>query len=123
MPGGKIETGEATLKAAKRELEEETLLTGMHWYAGGAFRCTDSIHRNEDGEVAFHYVISQCFCITATESAAPPQMVASDDAADAKWVTLEQVNEFVILGHTTPGVLKVIEHAEVLYEKGMLPCS
>jgi hypothetical protein len=40
-----------------------------------------------------------------------------DDAADAKWFTL---GEMQLLQKLTPGVIQVIETLENMYEKGLL---
>ena len=117
LPGGKIESGEGTLAAAQRELHEETQLAPQEWYEG-PFQCTDSIHRNK-GAVTFHYVIAQCFCTVAEEQ----PLVPSDDAADAKWFNLEEMQLAYDQGKMTPGVVQVVKRAEKMYEKGFLPTN
>eukprot|EP00985_Skeletonema_marinoi_P020789 scaffold12430_cov137-Skeletonema_marinoi.AAC.21 len=119
--GGKIESDEATMDAAKRELREETGLGDstqhtqqwtLKWYDDGPFTCSDAI---ADG---FHYVISQCFAEVIASS--QPNIEASDDAMDAKWWSAKEVEVAESAGTVSPGVLKVLKRSELLYEKGLL---
>ncbi|KAL7545925.1 hypothetical protein ACHAWF_009275 [Thalassiosira exigua] len=137
FPGGRIEPGEGTLDAAKRELAEETglevarrnpgedLIAGetpsdyeLRWHPNGPFACSDVIGRG------YHYVIGQCFA----EAVAPskPLVSASDDAMDARWWSVEEVREAERgegEGGVTRGVLRVLERSERLYAKGLLECE
>lgn len=150
FPGGKIEAGERILDAAKRELFEETRLVapchpivaddesttttstsdcGMKWHNFGAFACSDSIHlpsQLEEGSssirtTGFHYVISQCFAEII--SSAMPDITASDDAEDARWWSVEEIQLAEKDGKVTRGVWRVVERAEILYSKGLLECT
>ena len=120
FPGGKIETNEVTMAAAKRELMEETGLVEnisnqqwtLKWFEDGPFTCSDAI---TDG---YHYVISQCFAEIIASS--QPNIEASDDAMDAKWFSVKEVEVAESAGNVSPGVLRVLRRSELLYDKGLL---
>jgi len=112
IPGGKIELGETVLVGGQRELQEECQLhpSELNWYNDGAFSVTDSIHKDTTtGDIMFHYTIAHCFAQTKSER---PKLTPSDDAADAKWLNIEEVEQMLIRGETTRGVLNVLRKAE-----------
>ena len=86
LPGGAQELGETAEQAAHRELEEETgLKVGkMHLAAN-----VDSIHRDDDGRVRFHYTIID-FAAAWVEGEA----VAASDAEEAIWAPLDRLDDF-----------------------------
>eukprot|EP00979_Chaetoceros_neogracilis_P008570 scaffold1904_cov280-Chaetoceros_neogracile.AAC.32 len=143
LPGGKIEAGELSITAAKRELSEETCLSSEHtkgwklnWCDDAPICTTDSIHfeenessnKKEDNverKILFHYVISQWFVeiLNADSSSIDyrrPTLLASDDAADAKWFNIDDVTAGIKKGEITPGLEKVLLRTELMYEKGLL---
>jgi len=160
-----VESGERSIDAAKRELEEETGLVvllpsskledggsssssggwDMIWSEDGPISITDSItvvDQEGEGEgggesyVKYHYVISQWFVRLSSSAAAasssssssttvsnpplPPTLTAGDDAADVKWWDLDEIQKGVERGEVTRGVVRVINRAEMLYDKGIL---
>ena len=119
LPGGKIEVGEPTLDAAQREITEETQLQveSCEWLPC-PFMTTDSIVKNGNNEesVAFHYLIAHCF---ARAPKGLPLVVPSEDALDAKWYTLQEI-EAMQQDQVSELVVKVIERAEELHTKDAL---
>mmetsp|Transcript_3884 Transcript_3884/g.5926 ORF Transcript_3884/g.5926 Transcript_3884/m.5926 type:complete len:203 (-) Transcript_3884:305-913(-) len=118
LPGGKIEPGETTLDGAQRELQEECQLqpSSLDWYSDGAFCVTDSIHKDSNtGDIQFHYMIAQCYARAQSELPLTP----SDDAADAKWITIPEIEQYLIRGETTQGVLNVLRKAEAFSLRGL----
>ena len=86
LPGGAQRLGESAEQAARRELAEETgLSTGALHLAAYA----DSIHRDPDGRIRFHYTILD-FCTAWTGGEA----VAGGDAAAVTWARLDRLAEY-----------------------------
>ena len=116
LPGGKIELNETTLSAAARELEEETGLgpssVRFHPWPIGA---SDVITTDPaSGQLAFHYVITQCFA-WANADAKP---VCGDDASAVRWATRAEVDSGVLdLGGNVGAIL---QRAEELMDCGGL---
>lgn len=91
LPGGKVKLGEPLLAAAKRELLEET---GLSADLKGPVETFDSIQRDENGHILFHYVLA-----VFVGSARSDDLRAGDDAAAAEWVSLTKLGNRL----TTPG--------------------
>ncbi len=86
LPGGAQKLGETAEQAARRELAEETgLVAGRLHLAGHA----DSIHRDADGAIRFHYTILD-FCTAWTGGAA----LAGGDAAELAWAALDRLDPY-----------------------------
>lgn len=82
IPGGSVELGETMREAAEREVLEET---GVRIRAGELVHAFDSVVRDDDGRVRFHYVILDF----AAEDLGG-EVVAGGDAADARFVSREE---------------------------------
>ena len=83
FPGGKVLAGEALAVAATRETREET---GVAIRDLRQLDVVEIIDRDSDGLVSSHHVLV-VFAATADEVAA----AAGDDAAEARWVAVEEL--------------------------------
>ncbi len=84
IPGGKIAAGEPLAAAVEREILEET---GIAIRAGELAWHFEFIERDGDGAVRYHYVVLDFF---AEYLHGEPR--AGDDAADARWVPLDELD-------------------------------
>lgn len=85
VPGGRLRLGEPLGQAAEREILEET---GIVIRAGKPVFTLDTIDRDEEGRVRFHYVIVD---LSAEYVSGTPR--GGDDALEARWVSENELDE------------------------------
>jgi len=88
IPGGRVEIGETLQQAAEREVLEET---GITIRAGKPVFAFDYIERDAAGRVRFHYII-----IDLNAEYIRGEPCPGDDAAEARWVTPQQINRLEV---------------------------
>jgi 8-oxo-dGTP diphosphatase len=77
FPGGVLELGETVAEGAMRELREET---GVVADPAGTLTVLDTLHRDEDGRVRYHYVLVAVLGVWKEGDG-----VAGDDADEVAW--------------------------------------
>jgi mutator protein MutT len=97
VPGGRVEGGETLAEATVRELREETGLDAA---------CDELVGWVERIGEGYHYLIFD-FRVTVLDPEAP---VAGDDAGEAAWVPLGEVDHLALVNGL----------AEFLHEHGIL---
>ncbi|MGH9642267.1 MAG: NUDIX hydrolase [Terriglobales bacterium] len=88
VPGGALEVGETLRECAAREALEET---GLKVQAGEVLEVFDSIYRQANGRIQFHYVLIDFACRWIEG-----ELRAGGDAVQAKWVTLGELSEYEV---------------------------
>ena len=98
IPGGALEIGELVREAAVREAREET---GLIVEPGELLGVFDRVLRDAEKRVQYHYVLIDFLCRRTGG-----ELVASDDAAEARWFRREQLPELGLAKDTLEVITK-----------------
>ena len=106
IPGGVVEVGETVEEAVAREVREET---GCYCTPIKHLATFDSIRRDEDGRVHWHYILFEYLCHYVSG-----EPHAGDDAVEARWISLNDLGAVDIMESTRRFVEKTA------HEEGLL---
>ena len=101
FPGGVLELGETVAQGAMRELFEET---GVVAEAAGTLTVIDTIDRDNEGRVRYHYTL-----VAVIGQWRSGEGVAGDDADEVAWITRDEIVEQNL--PTAPALLPLIDLA------------
>jgi 8-oxo-dGTP diphosphatase len=104
FPGGVLELGETVAQGAMRELLEETGVTAE---PTGPLTVIDSIDRDDEGRVRYHYTLA---VVTGEWQAG--EGIAGDDADEVAWLTRAEIVDRRL--PTAPSLLPLIDLALAL---------
>jgi 8-oxo-dGTP diphosphatase len=101
FPGGVLELGETMAQGAMRELLEETGVTAE---AAGPLTVIDTIDRDGEGRVRYHYTL-----VAVIGHWQSGEGVAGDDADEIAWLTRTEIIEQNL--PTAPALLSLLDLA------------
>ena len=113
FPGGVLELGETVAQGAMRELFEET---GVEAEAGGPLTVIDTIDRDSEGRVRYHYAL-----VAVIGHWRSGEGVAGDDADEVAWLTRAEIVEQNL--PIAPALLPLIDLALRKMECSERSCS
>ena len=105
FPGGVLELGETVAAGAMRELFEET---GVVADAAGVLTVIDTIDRDNEGRVRFHYVL-----VAVRGTWRSGEGIAGDDADEVAWLSRAD-----LAGHNQPITPALIPLIDLALEDG-----
>jgi len=101
IPGGVLEVGELVREAAIREAREET---GLIVEPGDLLGVYDRVLRNAEQRVQYHYVLIDFLCRRVGG-----ELQASDDAAEVRWFTRDELPPLKLAEDTVDVIRKGFE--------------
>jgi ADP-ribose pyrophosphatase YjhB (NUDIX family) len=101
FPGGVLELGETVAQGAMRELREET---GVVAETAGPLTVIDTIDRDQEGRVRYHYTL-----VAVIGDWRSGEGVPGDDADEVAWLTRSEIVNGRLL--TAPALLPLLDLA------------
>ncbi len=92
LPGGLVEVGETLEQAVAREVREEC---DIEVKVGSLLGVFEPIVRDDDGRIRYHYVVIDYLAMYVTG-----EVAIGDDAAELRWVPVEDVLGYALLPET-----------------------
>jgi ADP-ribose pyrophosphatase YjhB (NUDIX family) len=102
LPGGLVELGETSVEAVRRELMEEC---GLDIRVVDVAGVLDRVVRDADGRIRYHWVLVDYLAYPAGG-----ELAAGSDAAEARWVEIDRVEQLDI----TDGLMDMVRRAVAL---------
>lgn len=98
LPGGLLELGESLQDAVRREIKEET---SLDIDVGPIIETFDRVHRDELGQIRYHFVIVDFVCWSREGEAVP-----GSDAEAVAWVAAGEVGRYCVNAHAAEVLAK-----------------
>lgn len=102
IPGGKVKPGESLKAAVEREILEETSIAIR---AGGLAWHFEFVEHDDHGVLRYHYVVLDFFAEYLRG-----ELYAGDDAADARWIRFDELEQLELNPTTRELLAKLYPH-------------